>query len=197
MKRRRAAGVMKVRTAAQVRALSGPLPHRITAAMERLGPCTVREVAGAIDEPPESLYYHIRRLHRLGLLRERGRRRSGANEQAVYELPGRVIVYDPRNTSKDFLAALRRSAAALLRATDRMWQAALGHPATRRAGRRRNLMIQHHYARLNARDLAELNQRLEAIARFVHERDDPAAGPWLSLTMVMSPVIRPRQEDRR
>ncbi len=94
-----------VRTAEQVRALAGPLPHRITAVMERLGPCTVREVAEAIGEKPETLYYHVRRLHRLGLLCERGQRRSGSNTQAVYELPGRELVFDHRQSTPTFLAA--------------------------------------------------------------------------------------------
>lgn len=48
-------------------------------------------------------------------------------------------------------------------------------------------MSRQHDARLKGADLAELNERLEAIPASVHERDDPVTDRRKSPTIVMRP----------
>ena len=184
-----------VKDAAQVRALSGPLPHRLVSALERLGACTVSDLAAAIDEPPASLYYHVRKFVRTGLVRECGTRGEGTRAETVYEIPGRELVFDHANESSEYLAALGKAVASVLRLASRTYETALGRRGARRLGSRRNQMIQQHYARLSATDLAELNRRLEDIADFVRERDRPGAKPWVSITMVLAPLLRRTDRD--
>lgn len=187
-----------VREVAQVRALTGPMPHRLVSAFERMGQCTVGELSDALDEPAESLYYHVRRMVGAGVIRQCGMRPTSRRDEAIYELPGKELVFDPTNKTPAFLAALAKSVSALLRLADRAYGLAIAARGTRRKGGTRNLMIQQHYARLGADDLTELNRKLEDIADFIQERDDSSARPWVSLTMVLSPVAREsRKTDAR
>lgn len=186
-----------VREVAQVRALTGPMPHRLVSAFERMGQCTVGELSDELDEPAESLYYHVRRMVGAGVLRQCGVRPTSRRDEAIYELPGKELVFDPNNTSPAFLTALGKSVSALLRLADRAYGLAIAARGTKRKGGARNLMIQQHYARLGADDLTELNRRLEDIADFIQERDDPTARPWVSLTMALSPVARESRKKGR
>ncbi len=170
----------------QIRALTAPLAHRVVAAFERMGPATIAEVADTIGAPPESLYYHVRRLSRAGILIEAERRDTGGRPEIVWEIPGREVAFDHTTNDPDFLDALCRAADALLRLASRTYHAAVRSGASRR-GRRRTLMLQQHAVRLRARDLEELNNRLEEIADFIAEHDAGPGTPMISLTMVMAP----------
>lgn len=171
----------------QVRALHGPLPHRMVAVWERLGACSVAELAAVIGETPEVLYYHVRRLVKVGLIVPITPGDPGRRAEAIYELPGRELVFDHRQTTPAFLDALANAVGALLRLAERTYREALPLPHARRLGARRNLMLQQHDARLSPRSLSELNRRLEDIATFVAKHDDPARTDWISLTMVLAP----------
>lgn len=179
-----------VRDPRQVQALSGPLPQRLISAFERLGRCTVADLADAIDEPVASLYYHVRKFERVGLIRAAGTRGEGQRAEAVYEFPGRELVFDHANESEVYVTALGKAVGSLARIAERAYRAALGHRQSRRTGRLRNHMLQQHYARLSNADLAELNRRLEDIATFIRERDHPDATRWITLTMLMAPLLR-------
>jgi len=174
--------------------MAGPLPHRIVSAMEPLETATVGEIAAATGDPPESLYYHVRRLARVGILVHVGKRSTGGRPEAVWRLPAEEIVFDKTSTDPAYLEALSRSVASLLKMVERAYRASVRPGGGRRTGRRRTLMVQQHVARLRQDDLATLNRRLEEIADFVRERDVGAKATArtssVSLTMIMTPTHR-------
>ncbi|MCA9311668.1 MAG: helix-turn-helix transcriptional regulator [Phycisphaerales bacterium] len=176
-----------VRRPAQVRALASPLAHRVASGLERIGPATVAELGAAIGEAPESLYYHVRRLHAAGILRPAGQRETGGRPEVVWEVPGGEIVFDHEGRDPRFRAALARAGESLMRMAARGYAGAVRRGDASRRGRGRTLMLQQHFTRLRPADLAELNRRLEEIAAFVRERDAGEKGTSVSLTMVMTP----------
>lgn len=177
-----------VRQARQVKALSGPLQHQIIATIERLGPSTARQLAQHVGVAAESLYYHLRRLKAAGLLLESELRPTTRRPEAVFALPGNEIVLDPENQQESFLDALAAVQRSLLAMATRLYARALKAKGSVRSGPRRNLCVIQQNARLRPRDLAELNRRLEALAEFVAEHDDPAVESFLSVTISMSPA---------
>lgn len=76
---------------AQVRALTSPVRQEIVDALESAGPCTMARLGELIGRPPDGLYFHIRRLVRVGLILEREPHREGRHVSAVYDLPGRPV----------------------------------------------------------------------------------------------------------
>ena len=175
-----------VESVAQLRALSGPVPHQVISTLERLGAASVRELATAVGLPPESLYYHVRRLVAVGLLRVREERATRRRPEAVYELPARELVVRSHGAAPAFTDALVGLHRSLMQMAIRIYERAL-----RRGDRPvRGLRIIQQSARLAPSDLAELERRLEEIAGFLVERDDPQRDRFVSLTISLAPVQR-------
>ncbi len=181
----------KVTTEKQIRALSGPVQHQMVATLERVGPSTAKELAGHIGLAPESLYYHLRRLKDAGLLVQTDRRPTSRRPEAVYALPGSELVLDSEARSPRFLEALAGLQRSLMNTATRIYERALRSGTSVRRGSRRNLCLIQVQGRLRPRQLGELNRRLEEIADFVAEHDDPSHDEFLSVTISMSPVTNP------
>lgn len=180
-----------VRTEEQIRALAGPLQNQIVGTLERVGPSTAKELAVHVGVAPESLYYHLRKLKRAGLLLVTGRRPTSRRPEAVYALPGRELVLDATGKGSGLLeaaAALQRS---LLGLATRLYERALRSGKSVRRGAKRNLCVIQVQGRLRPAKLAELNRRLEDVAEFVAENDDPGQAGFVSVTISMSPVTDP------
>ena len=47
----------------QLQAIASPPRQRLVAALEALGPASVRELAAHLGRSPQSLYFHLRKLH--------------------------------------------------------------------------------------------------------------------------------------
>lgn len=72
-------------------ALASPLRQEIIDAAEAAGPCSIADLARWIGRPADRLYFHIRRLLRVGLLIEAGQRREGRHVATLYALPARHL----------------------------------------------------------------------------------------------------------
>ncbi len=73
-----------VRRADQRAALTSPLRLEILEHFLVAGPAAVDEIAARIGRAPDSLYYHLRMLVKVGLLRPRGSRKSGKRDTKLY-----------------------------------------------------------------------------------------------------------------
>ena len=83
-----------IRRRDQVDALVSPLRQEIVDAVAAAGPSTIAQIAGWLGRRPDTLYYHIGALAKVGLLIEAGRERAGRRFSAVYDVPGRPMLLD-------------------------------------------------------------------------------------------------------
>ena len=104
-----------ISTAEQLKALVTPVRNQIHLQMEMLGECTIAELAAAMEREPESLYYHIHRLQRVGVVIQVGERSFNGRSEAVYALAGERIRVDQTESSPGFLEAFRKGIRTLLR----------------------------------------------------------------------------------
>jgi DNA-binding transcriptional ArsR family regulator len=179
--------VLEIRSVQQLRALASPMRHRIVAAFEALGRCTVRELADHLDVPAESLYYHLRVLTRAGLVVEAGTKPTERRLAQLYELISRDLEVRIEGASREFREAYGRMGSALLRWADRAHRAALHDARASQCGEgRQRTMVQFH-PRLGPDAIVELNRRLDAIEAFLLESEDPEGIPYV-VTMVVSPA---------
>lgn len=177
----------------QVRALASPVAHQIVSVMERTRRCTVAELAEHTGVEAGSLYYHVRKLRKAGVLLEHDKRSTGGRKEVVYELAGSEVVFDPSARGPGFLKELGRTIRTRLRYVERALVDALGRLGTIRQGRGQNHSLHQHHARLGASDRAELYRRIEALEAFLVEHDDPAQAEFISVTIAVAPVRT--QED--
>ena len=175
---------------AELRAVAGPVAHRIISVMERMRRCTVAELAEHTGIEAGSLYYHVRKLKKIGVLVESERRSTGGRQEVVYELAGSEVVLDTTAAGRGFVRELQRSIRTRFRAVERAYLNALGRKDTVRKGRGRNLSLHQHHARLSARDRTELYRRIAELEAFLIERDNPRAGSFVNVTIAVVPVER-------
>lgn len=172
----------------ELRAVSGLVAHRIVAVMERLRSATVAELAERTGTEAGSLYYHVRKLRNVGVLRETERRSTGGRDEVVYELAGSEVVIDSSRADAAFEEELARSVRTRLRAVERGVLAAMEDRATVKEGRKRDLSLHFHQARLTSRDRAELQRRIAELEEWLVERDDEGRGEFVQLTIAVHPL---------
>jgi len=80
-----------VHAPAQVRALIAPARQEIVDVLDATGPCPVAQVAALLGRPADALYHHFRRLLKVGLVVETGRRQVGRHAFATYDLATRPM----------------------------------------------------------------------------------------------------------
>ena len=159
----------------QLEALSSPARREIVDTVQLIGPCSIVEVAEVLGKPADSLYYHVRKLARVGLLVQVAIRRGQRREEAVYDVPGRPMRL--RLDPKDPLAAsiLSSSAAATLRLAERNFRSAVEEGRGCVEGRLRDLMCLRVRRPLSDRELEEVNAHIDAIVNILNKPVDDAS----------------------
>lgn len=173
-----------IRQARQVGALISPFRHHLMRTLSSIGPATVRELAEALGRSPESLYYHLRALERVGLIEDR----SETGDERAYDTRARLMVTDPSATAPAYLQAYKKSAAALLRLAERFFARAVDAQAAAKSRRPKTLRIQQLQVRLDAQAKRELARRLDELVEFLAEADRGHGSEAIAVTLVSSPT---------
>ncbi|MCZ6766064.1 MAG: helix-turn-helix domain-containing protein [bacterium] len=177
-----------VSTVDQMEALASPVRHQIHIAMEMLGRCSVNQLAERMGRVPETLYYHIRRLERVGIIEQVGSQFGSAREEAIYQLKAKRLRVDPSQSSTRFLQAMAKGCGSLLRFAQRSFEQALVRKAERRVIPRRSLRIEQVAVRLSSQNLAELNKQLDSIQKFLSDADDVDEKEMFVVTICTAPL---------
>jgi DNA-binding transcriptional ArsR family regulator len=170
--------------------------QRVIDRVEALGPCTVRELAMSLDVAPDSLYYHLRRLQKIGLvvLAPRRQPRSGRSE-AVVRLRSRWhIAYElGRPANVDAVRAVGRT---ILRQAGRDFARGFEHPRAEPRGPLRNLWALRLEGSLRAADVRRINRHLAAILEVLRGAPRHPSAGLMSVSWVLAP-LGARPEGRR
>jgi DNA-binding MarR family transcriptional regulator len=170
-----------IRKAEQLRAMRTPLRQEILDGIERLGACSVKELASSLGREPASLYYHVHRLEEVGLVREKAARRT----ESVYQLSAPRILIDRNERSPAFLAALVDLYGAALRAAERELVRALES----QGGTNRRLTgaaLQRLTVRLTPKAAARLPKMIQELAEELSEEGGSDPAEVHSLTTVLA-----------
>jgi DNA-binding transcriptional ArsR family regulator len=172
----------------QIAALASPIRQGIVDRLEAHGPCSVRELAAALDRRPDALYYHVKRLVELELLTDVGTRPTQTAPETLYDLRHRRwhIAYAPQQP--DNAAALRKLTRAMLRTATRDFDAGLDHPDACGHGPERNLWSLRLEASLTAAERREVVGHLEAIVSILRKPRRTRRGRLTALTWVLAPL---------
>lgn len=91
------------------RALASATRQEIVDVLSSAGPCTVVRLASLLGRRPDALYFHLRVLERVGLIRQQLVPQQDSNG-AVYELPGSTVRLDYTVAPRTDLALVVRHA---------------------------------------------------------------------------------------
>jgi DNA-binding transcriptional ArsR family regulator len=148
-----------------------PVRLEIVETMRMVAPCSIAELAAATDRPADTLYRHIEKLRKVGVVVEAGVRRSGRRFEQVFDLAGddfRPQLRDtsPRVVSKMFEDATKSIAKILLRTT----RDAAAAEQIVYGPDERNASVKFEHAWLTPEDFAQLRELFVGVKRFMDAR---------------------------
>ena len=176
-----------IRRRDQIAALESAVRQEIVDTIQAAGPLSASEISGLMGRPADALYYHLKRLVKVGLLVVRATRRSGRRDEAVYDLAGHPLVldYPVSAEGKDHpLSGLVRS---MLRTAEKDFRSAVGTDAARPDGDRRNLWAGRRHAWLSPRDLERVNGLVDQLVTIMTRARNPGGGELCTLTLLLAP----------
>ena len=178
----------RLRTADQMRALASPVAMELIEAFQTGGAATVADLGPGMGRKATSLYYHIKKLVRVGLVRRVGSRRSGARTEAIYDVTAQVFSGSPTPNDPELRKLTNDTVASILRHTTRSYVRAAEQPGLVATGRNRNILVHRYKAWLTRSKLAEVNMHLEALDRIFAQNNGTKRGRLCALTTVLTPL---------
>jgi len=175
-----------VRRITQLKALAAAARQEIVDVLEQMGTVTVAELADALGRPADALYFHLRTLVRVGLVRRAGYRARPGGKEALYRTvsPALQLCYEPRNAgNRD---AVSRIVASMLRLANRDFQRSFRPGRVVVSGAHRELWAWRKVGRLSLEQVGRLNQRVQGLAEEVSAtRGD---GRLYAVTLILTPL---------
>lgn len=173
--------------------MTSPARFEMLEAMRSLAPCSMSELAVALDRPADTLYPHLRRLLRIGVIVDVGERPGRTRPTRVYDL-----------IADDFRPSFGGSTKAVMtRVIDSSMQTMAGMIArasrkSAAAGRlvyteeEKNIFGNIELAWLTPEDFEHLRRKLRAIKRFLDGKKDHRRGSLFLAGSFIVPVTRTR-----
>jgi DNA-binding transcriptional ArsR family regulator len=171
-----------------------PARVELVEAMRMIAPCSIAEIAAAIDRPADTLYRHVDKLRKIGVIVEAGVRRAGRRFEQVFDLAGddfRPQFRDnsPRAANKMFNDTMRSITKILLRTT----RDAVAAEQIVFEPDRRNAMVKFEHAWLTPAEVEQLREMFLGIKRFMDARKSRREGRLYLAAFAMVPVHRKRR----
>jgi predicted transcriptional regulator len=173
--------------------MMSPVRFEIVEAMRGIAPCSVVDVARALDRPADTLYPHLRKLARIGVVVEAGQRAGRTRPGKVYDL-----------VADDFRPSFRGAGpAATARTIDRSVRSMAG--IVTRASRKaadagrfaydedfKNVIGKLENAWLSPDELKHVQARLRSIKKYLDARKGRRTGALYLAAFFIVPVVRSR-----
>lgn len=170
---------------AQIQALESPMRQEIFDAFTLKGPSSISEIASHLGRSPDSLYFHIKKLLKVGILREKETVKSGRNEWVIYEVPGRDgrLVYERKSAS-----SITRVVSGACRLSLREFKEAILSPTAVLQGSGRTVWGGRVKGWLTEQDVEEVNRHMEKIVEIFHRRTTSQGAEVQTFGWVLCPA---------
>ena len=178
----------------QMAALAASARQEIVDVLEQMGTTSVAELAAALGRPADALYFHLRELTRVGLVRNAGYRARPRGREALYRTvaPDVQLRYEPRNSVNR--KAVSAIVASMLRLTHRDFVRSFQAGRVLVSGPHRELWSLRKVGRLSRPQLARVNRRIKELVRDVSTAR--GRGRLYAVTLVITPLDHRNKADR-
>ena len=171
----------------QIRALASAARQDIVDAVTAIGPATAPEVARALGRTPDGLYFHLRALTKVGLLKQGEQPNVQGRMVAAYDVPGRPMRIRYDLSAGAGARAVSRVTGSMLRTANRGFARAASRGKARVDGPRRELWAARTRGWLSPKALEEVNRNLTRIIALVRSGPAPRNACSYEVTFVLSP----------
>lgn len=173
--------------------LVAPVRLELVEVMRMIAPCSIKEIAAALDRPADTLYRHVEKLRRIGVVTEAGVRRSGRRFEQVFDLvaddfrPGFREV-SPRAANK----AYNETVQSILKVASRTARDSAAANQLVGMGDERNLIGKIEHAWLSHSEFLAVRAMMMGIKEFMDARKGRREGRLYLAAVVAMPVTRKR-----
>jgi DNA-binding transcriptional ArsR family regulator len=171
-----------VRTSRELWALTSPERQEIVQVLLGSPPMSVRELGEALGRLPVSLYYHLRKLERSGLVVRTGTRAATKGEEALYGIPARELVIQPDRRGPREVTALRKIGGGMFRRAKRLHDAMIAEVPPQDRRRREHTLAQRT-VRVDAEGLQRLNERILDLLDLLERTPACSDGNYYTVTV--------------
>lgn len=184
-----------IRGKRQMRALAAATRQEIVDVLPRMGTISVAELAAALGRPADSLYFHLRILQRVGLIRSAGSRPAARRREALFRAAGPELSLSYRPGNKGNAQEVNPIIASMLRLGIRDFHNAFKDADASVSGPYRELWALRRTAWLSRSQIARVNRYIH---KLMHEMAMPRRnGRLYAVTLVLTPLTRrPRVRAR-
>ncbi len=180
---------------AQMKAIESPMRQEVVDAIAALGPSTIAEVGEHLGRAADSLYFHVRKLEKVGLLVEQEKRKEGKYVVAVYGLAGKMmrLKYGGGAVAK----SVQRVVAGAVRLSLRDFNRALDEGGYEYVGPGRTVWGARTKGWVSKQDIAEVNRLLEELSAIFSGSAQEEGKTLQSLAWILAPVgVKGRAKKR-
>ena len=172
----------------QMKAVESGVRQIILDSLLNDGPSSIKEVADALGKPPDSLYYHVKLLSKVGLIIQVDSRKSGARDEAIYDVPTERFELMTDCSDPASVDATLRIMKNMTRVTARDCAAGLKSGNAVTSGKSRNFRGNRYIGRLTIAELRELNKLFAAIEKLCKKTAGRTTPKLIAVSCVMSPI---------
>ena len=181
-----------VESAQQIRALASTVRQELIDALQALGTASVPELAKQLGRPADALYYHLRALQRVGLVRKVGHRQQARHVEALYSTvaPEQSLKLSYKTGPIAENAALKQLVGSMLRVSGRAFSTALGDADCVTEGPQRELWAGRIQGWLTSDGLTRANKLLQELGELFAPGQRPVDSRLFALQFLLSPDTR-------
>jgi DNA-binding transcriptional ArsR family regulator len=175
----------------QLVALASAARQEIVDVLGSMGTVSVAELAVALGRPADALYFHLRVLTRVGLVRPAGERSRNGRREALFRVPADELRlrYNPRDPANR--RRVTTIVGSMLRLGIRDFERAFRRLDVKVLGPQRELWALRKVSRLSPARVADINSLIEGLKNAVASPD--AKGRLYAITVLLTPLDRSRQ----
>jgi len=170
----------------QKRALSSPVRQELLDVLARAGEVSLTELGALLGRPADRLYYHVRLLARVGLVRAAGARMRDGHREALFRATARQYTVRYQPTTAPNVRAMNDIVTSMPRLGIRDFRRALSSGTTRFEGPERDVWAMRTTGWLLGPHVRQVNRTIRALAKTA-SRQDPN-GRLYAVTVLITPL---------
>ena len=172
----------------QMAVLASPVRQELLDVLARMGTVSLAEIAAVLGRAPDGLYYHVRLLHRAGLVESAGARRRGGRPEALFRARGAQFALRYSSRSAAQARAVGAIVAGMLRLGIRDFRRAFADPGNRLEGPGRDLWALRTTGWLLPQQVRAVNRRIHGLSEATSRVE--RKGRLYAITVLLTPLAR-------
>jgi len=189
---------MMVRSPEAWRVLISPVRAEIAEALRLLGPCSMAELAAAIDRPADSLYQHLELLQKAGFVVQAGFRKGSRNAEQLIDVVAEDFMIDFHDgTGAAENKAIVATANSFLKAMARAVRESAAARQIEFHPDKRNISINYELSWLTPEAFQEMRGLVRRIKQLMDDGKRRREGRLYLSLVIATPVTRRRRAGQR